>query len=524
MHERSARHPGSIAALGFASLGVVFGDIGTSPLYTLKTVLDLTGGATPAAVLGVLSLIVWTLIAITSIKYVAIAMRVDNDGEGGILALMALLGVKRQTRPGIVALGLFGAALIYGDGAITPAISVLSALEGLTIAAPGLGPYVVPTAVAILIVLFAIQSQGTARIAHTDGQPLAYIYSRGSEAEARRAMMLTKDEARRIAVKVTRLPEPLGPRGDREMPRRPGRCGQWVSVCGSDRQSSRAISSEDCNARAYIRIDAVSTVLVVILLMIVGTCACPVAQDDFYLRGMASVHKWTREGISEALGLFYEAIKLDPEYGSAYGMAAWCYLRRKSDGWMADRVHESAEAARLARRAAQFGQDDAIALSRAGFALAFVVDDVDTGADLVDRAVLLNPNLAAAWYFSSRVRMLLDEPDVAIEHAARAMRLSPLDPLTFLMQYSTALAHFHAGRYGDAGSWAEKAKKSERQFSSRDTPRGSKLRSGREPRESGGTDGASARGRTLTDRFRSRRTEPISSLRHDAFGGTTRFL
>ncbi len=173
MQERGARHPGSIAALGFASLGVVFGDIGTSPLYTLKTVLDLTGDATPAAVLGVLSLIVWTLIVITSIKYVTIAMRIDNDGEGGILALMALLGVKRQRRPAIVALGLFGAALIYGDGAITPAISVLSALEGLTIAAPGLGPYVVPTAVAILIALFAIQSQGTARIGHAFGPVMA---------------------------------------------------------------------------------------------------------------------------------------------------------------------------------------------------------------------------------------------------------------------------------------------------------------------------------------------------------------
>jgi KUP system potassium uptake protein len=173
MHERSARHPGSVAALGFASLGVVFGDIGTSPLYTLKTVLDLTGGATPAAVLGVLSLIVWTLIAIVSIKYVTIAMRVDNDGEGGILALMALLGVKRRRRPAIVALGLFGAALIYGDGAITPAISVLSALEGLTIAAPRLGPYVVPMAVAILIVLFAIQSQGTARIGRAFGPVMA---------------------------------------------------------------------------------------------------------------------------------------------------------------------------------------------------------------------------------------------------------------------------------------------------------------------------------------------------------------
>src|SRR5580704_6097670 len=185
---------------------------------------------------------------------------------------------------------------------------------------------------------------------------------------------------------------------------------------------------------------------------------------DFYLRGMASVHQWTREGISEALGLFYEAIKLDPEYSSAYGMAAWCYLRRKSDGWMADRVQESAEATRLARRAAQFGQDDAVALSRAGFALAFVIDDVATGADLVDRAVLLNPNLAAAWYFSSRVRVLLDEPEIAIEHAARAMRLSPLDPLTFLMQYSTALAHFHAGHYEEAGSWAEKARRANANF------------------------------------------------------------
>jgi TolB-like protein/tetratricopeptide (TPR) repeat protein len=185
---------------------------------------------------------------------------------------------------------------------------------------------------------------------------------------------------------------------------------------------------------------------------------------DFYLRAMANVHHWTKEGISEALRLFYQAIKLDPEYGSAYGMAAWCYLRRRSDGWMTDRVQESAEAARLARLAAKFGKDDAVALSRAGFALAFVVDDVDAGADLVERAVLLNPNLAEAWYFSSRVRVLLDEPEVAIEHAARAMRLSPLDPLTFLMQYSTALAHFHAGRYEEAGSWAEKARRANANF------------------------------------------------------------
>jgi TolB-like protein/class 3 adenylate cyclase len=185
---------------------------------------------------------------------------------------------------------------------------------------------------------------------------------------------------------------------------------------------------------------------------------------DYYLRGMANVHQWTREGISEALRLFYQAIKLDPEYASAYGMAAWCYLRRRSDGWMTDRAQEIAEAARLARRAAQIGKDDAVALSRAGFALAFVVGDVDTGADLVDQAVSLNPNLAEAWYFSSRVRVLLDEPEVAIEHAARAARLSPLDPLMFLVQYSTALAHFHAGRYNEAGAWAEKAKRANANF------------------------------------------------------------
>ena len=162
-----------ISALALAALGVVFGDIGTSPLYTLTTVLDLTGDASRATALGIFSLIVWTLIVITTIKYVNIAMRVDNDGEGGILALMALLGVKRQVRPTIVALGLFGAALIYGDGAITPAISVLSALEGLTLAAPSLGPYVLPLAVGILVLLFAIQSLGSSRIGHAFGPVMA---------------------------------------------------------------------------------------------------------------------------------------------------------------------------------------------------------------------------------------------------------------------------------------------------------------------------------------------------------------
>jgi KUP system potassium uptake protein len=164
----------SLPLAGLSALGIVFGDIGTSPLYTLKTVLALTGeNPDSAVILGGLSLVIWTLIVVTTIKYVSVAMRVDNDGEGGILALMALLGVKRERRPVIVAVGLFGAALIYGDGAITPAISVLSALEGLNIATPAVQPYIVPAAVAILIGLFAIQPQGTARIGRAFGPIMA---------------------------------------------------------------------------------------------------------------------------------------------------------------------------------------------------------------------------------------------------------------------------------------------------------------------------------------------------------------
>ena len=165
---------GSLPLLSLAALGVVFGDIGTSPLYTLKTVLNLAGDQPGAAtVLGSLSLVIWTLIIVTSIKYVAFAMRIDNDGEGGILALMSLLGAKGRRRPAIVAVGLLGAALIYGDGAITPAISVLSALEGLNIVAPSFQPYVLPAAVAVLIALFVIQPMGTAKIGRAFGPIMA---------------------------------------------------------------------------------------------------------------------------------------------------------------------------------------------------------------------------------------------------------------------------------------------------------------------------------------------------------------
>lgn len=157
-----------------SALGIVFGDIGTSPLYTLKTVLALTGGTvSPPVILGSLSLVIWTLILITTVKYVSVAMRVDNDGEGGILALMSLLGLKTTRRPIIIAVGLMGAALMYGDGAITPAISVLSALEGLNIITPFFEPYVLPISVVILIGLFAIQPKGTARIGQAFGPVMA---------------------------------------------------------------------------------------------------------------------------------------------------------------------------------------------------------------------------------------------------------------------------------------------------------------------------------------------------------------
>jgi KUP system potassium uptake protein len=123
--ELPPRH-GHLAAMALGALGVVYGDIGTSPLYTFKTAIEWAGSeASPRAALGMLSLIVWTLIITTSIKYVAIVMRADNDGEGGILALMSLLGIKHGERAAVIAIGIAGAALLYGDGAITPAISVL---------------------------------------------------------------------------------------------------------------------------------------------------------------------------------------------------------------------------------------------------------------------------------------------------------------------------------------------------------------------------------------------------------------
>ncbi|HEY7142374.1 MAG TPA: potassium transporter Kup [Methylomirabilota bacterium] len=168
----SARSPGRRygGALAVTALGVVFGDIGTSPLYALRECLRPGHGLplTPATVLGVLSLLVWALALIVSVKYILFVMRADNSGEGGILALLALIP-PRARGPAVVALGLFGAALLYGDGVITPAISVLAAVEGLEVAAPGLAPWVVPIAAALLLLLFTLQKRGTAGVGQLFG-------------------------------------------------------------------------------------------------------------------------------------------------------------------------------------------------------------------------------------------------------------------------------------------------------------------------------------------------------------------
>jgi KUP system potassium uptake protein len=160
--------PGSLRALTLAALGVVYGDIGTSPLYAVRLSLIEFGGISRDAILGVISLITWSLILIVTIKYVVVIMRADNRGEGGLLALTALTlrnsAASARRRWWIMAAGMVGAALFYGDGVITPAISVLSAVEGLKVATPIFDPYVVPIALALLIGLFIMQRHGTAAV------------------------------------------------------------------------------------------------------------------------------------------------------------------------------------------------------------------------------------------------------------------------------------------------------------------------------------------------------------------------
>lgn len=179
-HVNTSNSP--IASVTLGALGIVFGDIGTSPLYALRECFHGTHGMppTPANVLGVLSMIVWSLIIVISIKYLAVVLRADNKGEGGILALMALALPKSAAsdKPSlsiIISLGLFGSALLYGDGVITPAISVLSAVEGLKVATPVLEPYILPITAIILVGLFLLQSHGTAQIGKAFG-PIILVW------------------------------------------------------------------------------------------------------------------------------------------------------------------------------------------------------------------------------------------------------------------------------------------------------------------------------------------------------------
>src|SRR5262249_44755222 len=161
-----------------------------------------------------------------------------------------------------------------------------------------------------------------------------------------------------------------------------------------------------------------------------------------YLRGMASLYRWTKESNDQALQLFYKAIKLDPNFASAYATAAWCYVWQKTQGWESDDAHHTREAIRGARHAVDLGKADAVALSAGGYALAHIAGELEDGSAFIERALALNPNLAAGWLNSGWVKIWLGEPEVALKHLAQAMRLSPFDPLLFRMQGAIASAHF----------------------------------------------------------------------------------
>jgi len=179
---------------------------------------------------------------------------------------------------------------------------------------------------------------------------------------------------------------------------------------------------------------------------------------DYYLRGMANLHQGTKDSTSEALQLFSRAIELDPDFASAYGMAAFCYSLRKWNSWMADPKKEAGEAERLARKAIALGKDDAPALCTAGFALFHIAGDLEYGVACIDRALVANSNLASEWYFRAWASANLGEPKTAMEKLTNAMRLNPLDDLfPFSVELALAWAHFVAGHYDEAVTFGRKA-------------------------------------------------------------------
>jgi tetratricopeptide (TPR) repeat protein len=185
---------------------------------------------------------------------------------------------------------------------------------------------------------------------------------------------------------------------------------------------------------------------------------------NYYLRGLASLYQDTKEANNEALRLFGKAIELDVNFATAYGMSALCYVGRHWKRWVTDQQKEVSETASLVDRAAELGRDDAMALSAAGMAAGLVVHDLDRAVVLLDRSLLLNPNLAVSWVRSAWVRIFLGQFDFAIEHASRAIRLSPLDPLLVGMQSAIAFAYFCADQYDHSAVWAEKATKEQPDF------------------------------------------------------------
>jgi adenylate cyclase len=178
---------------------------------------------------------------------------------------------------------------------------------------------------------------------------------------------------------------------------------------------------------------------------------------DYYLRGRAIIPRVTEKVTSEALTLFSKAIDLDPDFASAYAWVAYCYVWRKINGYSGDRAQEKAETAWLVKRAAELGRDDADTLAQAGFALAYVVGDLDGAAAVTDRALTLNQNSVTVWHNSGWINVWRGESETAFKDLANAMRLSPLDPFLFGMLLGIAFTHFFAGRYAEAVSWAERA-------------------------------------------------------------------
>ncbi|MCK1664806.1 adenylate/guanylate cyclase domain-containing protein [Bradyrhizobium sp. 153] len=179
---------------------------------------------------------------------------------------------------------------------------------------------------------------------------------------------------------------------------------------------------------------------------------------DHYLRGLAkSYQDASQQACNEALQLFNSAIKLDPDFATAYARAAFCYANAKAFGWISLTPAKVAEVSRLAQRAVELGRDDAIALADSGWALAYVVRDLDRGAALIDRALALNSNVAEAWDCGGWVKNWLGEYELAIERFTRAIRLSPLDPWIAPMRAGTAHANFFLNRYDEAASWAAMA-------------------------------------------------------------------